>query len=63
MLRYRIVVLPEPIGQQTVGRLMTTVSAGSSTDPEPGRAAWVWYPANSTETGQSTRRIRATRMA
>lgn len=55
VLRYRTLVLPEPTGQQTVGRLITTVPTGSPTDPQPGRAAWIWYPANSTDTGRSAR--------
>ncbi|WP_280401784.1 hypothetical protein [Nocardia carnea] len=55
VLRYRTLVLPEPTGRHMVGRLITTVPVGSPTNPEQGRAVWIWYPANSTDTGRSAR--------
>ncbi|WP_280431317.1 hypothetical protein [Nocardia brasiliensis] len=46
VLRYRMLVLPQPGGDHPVGRMMVTVPSGTADDAEPLRAAWIWYPAD-----------------
>ncbi|GAB2696917.1 alpha/beta hydrolase [Nocardia thraciensis] len=46
VLRSRTLVLPMPTGAHQVGRAIITADNIAPGTEEPGRAAWVWYPAD-----------------